>query len=108
MQTVTVEQITDNLEKLPANKLAVVYDFVAYLTEKAIGQARHSTSQPSVTLLSTTEYEQLLHYKRLAVFNEFTRQFGREVERRGLTEEELMIELEETKREVFEEQYGRR
>jgi hypothetical protein len=53
------------------------------------------------------QYEQLLLYKRLAVFNEFTRQFGQEVERRGLTEEELMIELEGTKREVFEEQYGR-
>ncbi len=45
---------------------------------------------------------------RLAVFNEFTRQFGQEVERRGLTEEKLMAELEETKHEVFAEQYDRR
>jgi hypothetical protein len=107
MQTVTVQQITDNLKKLPADKLAVVYDFIAYLAEKAMGQA-HTTAQPAVTLLSTAEYEQLLRYKRLAVFNEFTRQFGQEVEKRGLTEEELMAELEESKREVFEEQYGRR
>jgi len=107
MQTVTVQQIAETLKKLPANKLAVVYDFVSYLTEKEIGQAHHTTS-PAVTLLPTAEYEQLLRYKRLAIFNDFTRQFGQEVERRGLTEEELMAELEVTKREVFEEQYGRR
>ena len=108
MEKVTVQQITDNLKKLPANKLAVVYDFVGYLTEKEIGQAKHVAAQPAVTLLATDEYEQLLRYKRLAVFNEFTRQFGQEVERRGSTEEVLMAELEETKREVVEEQYGRR
>jgi len=108
MQTATIQQITDNLKKLPTNKLAVVFDFVAYLTEKATGQEQHSTDQPAVTLLPTAEYEQLLRYKRLAVFKEFTKQFGQEVERRGLTEEELMADLEETKREVFEEQYGRR
>ena len=44
----------------------------------------------------------------LAVFNEFARNLGKEVERRGLTEEELLADLEETKREVFEERYGRR
>jgi hypothetical protein len=107
MQTVTIQQITDNLRKLPTSKLAVVYDFVAYLTEKEIGQAPHTTAQAAVTLLSTAEYEQLLRYKRLAVFNEFTRQFGQAVETRGLSEEELIADLEETKREVFAEQYGR-
>lgn len=104
MQTVTIQQITDNLKKLPITKLAVVYDFVAYLTEKEIGPAPPTTA---VTLLATAEYEQLLRYKRLAIFNEFTRQFGQEVETRGLTEEELMADLEKTKREVFAEQYGR-
>jgi hypothetical protein len=44
----------------------------------------------------------------LAIFNEFTRQFGQKVEKRSLTEKKLMAELEETKREVFEQQYGRR
>jgi len=58
--------------------------------------------------MTATEYEQLLQYKRLVVFDEFTRQFGQEIEKRGLTAEELMAELEETKHEVFEEQYGRR
>jgi len=102
MQTVTIPQITDNLQKLPADKLAAVYDFVSYLAEKAMGKF----AATDAVRLPTSEYEQLLRYKRLAVFNEFTRQFGQEVERRGLTEEELMAELEETKREVFNEQYA--
>ena len=106
MSTVTIQQISDNLKKLPATKLAVIYDFVTYLIEKELGQVQSAPTQPAVTLLPTAEYEQLLQYKRLAVFNEFTRQFGQEVEKRGLTEEKLMSELEETKQEVVEEQYG--
>jgi len=31
---------------------------------------------------------------------------GREAERQGLTEEQLMAELEKTKRQLFEEHYG--
>lgn len=108
MHTVTVQQIADHLKKLPSNKLEVVYDFVAYLTEKEIGQTPPDSVQPAVTFLSKEEYDQLMQFKRLAEFNEFTRQFGQEIERRGLTEEELMAGLEETKDEVFNEQYGQR
>jgi prevent-host-death family protein len=62
---------------------------------------------PIAVLLSIAEYEQLLRYQRLMMFDQFTQDLGREVERRGLDEEELMNELEETKGEVFLEQYGR-
>ena len=34
MQTVTISEITENLRKLPTDKLAVVYDFVSYLVER--------------------------------------------------------------------------
>ena len=102
MQSSTIHQITTNLRKLPAEKLAVVRDFVAYLTEKEGEKGQ----KPATVLLSKTEYEQLLRYKRLAVFDDFAREFGHEIAQRGLTEEELMAELEETKRDVFEEQYG--
>ena len=60
-----------------------------------------SSGAPIAVLLSVAEYEQLLRYKRLMVFDKFTREFGQEVERRGLSEEQLLAELEETKREVF-------
>lgn len=66
-----------------------------------------SKGAPVAVLLSVAEYEQLLRYKRLIVFDKFTREFGREVETRGLSEEQLMAELEETKQEVFRERYGR-
>ncbi len=46
-----------------------------------------SKGAPVAVLLSVAEYEQLLRYKRLTVFDKFTRDFGREVERRGLSEE---------------------
>jgi hypothetical protein len=34
MATVTVEQIAEELRQLPAEKLAVVYDFIGYLRQK--------------------------------------------------------------------------
>jgi hypothetical protein len=102
MQSSTIHQITNNLRKLPAEKLAVVRDFVAYLTEK-----EGEKGQKNTVLLSKTEYEQLLRYKRIAVFDDFARQIGQEAEKSVLSEEDLMAELEETKRKVFDERYGR-
>lgn len=49
VKTVTIRQINNNLKKLPANKLAVVNDFVAYLTEKEIRHTQHATTQPVVS-----------------------------------------------------------
>ena len=57
-------------------------------------------------LLSMAEYERLLRYQRLAAFNKLARKIGRDVENSGLTEEQLMEELEETKWEIFREKYG--
>jgi hypothetical protein len=34
METVTIEQIEERLRRLPPAKLAVVFDFVSYLTER--------------------------------------------------------------------------
>jgi hypothetical protein len=34
MQAVAIPQITERLEKLPTDKLIVVYDFVSYLLER--------------------------------------------------------------------------
>ena len=78
----------------------------AYGHESDTNSGLHSGA-PVAVLLPIAEYEQLLRYKRLMMFDQFTREFGQEVERRGLSEEELMAELEETKHEVFREQYGR-
>ncbi len=53
------------------------------------------------------EYERLMTSERLAALDDLTRNLGRAVERHGLSEEGLMAELEGTKRQIFEERYGR-
>ena len=73
MQSINISQITENLAKLPADKLAVVYDFVSYLTERETGQSQHKTRIPDVMLLSQSEYEQLLRYKQLFELQDFAR-----------------------------------
>jgi len=105
MQSISIPQITKILQKLSGDKLAVVYDFVSYLTERVQGQEQQNTKSPTMVILSSAEYKQLLRYKRLFEFNEFTRQFGQEVDNRGMTEEELLSDLEVSKQGVFEKQY---
>jgi hypothetical protein len=39
MQAVAIPQITERLQKLPADKLIVVYDFISYLLEREMPQA---------------------------------------------------------------------
>lgn len=45
--------------------------------------------------------------RRLKQFREATRAIGEAVAKSGLSEEEIMEQLEDTKREVFEKTYGR-
>ncbi len=67
-----------------------------------------SKGLPVAVILSMAEYEQLTsRQKAKAAFRDLYRNFGRDVEKLGLTEEEFMAGLEITKRRVFTEQYGR-
>lgn len=67
-----------------------------------------SNGAPVAIILSPEEYKRLVARRRAkAAFYDFSRSFGREVERLGLTEEEFLADLEKTKRRVFTEQYGR-
>ena len=58
-------------------------------------------------MMSYAEYEQLMRERALAWHRDLVRTLGREAERQGLTEEQLMQELEESKRRVHKERYGR-
>ena len=59
-------------------------------------------------ILSVEEYDKLVSRQSAkAAFHDLSRNFGRDVEKLGITEEEFMAELEKTKRRVFTEQYGR-
>jgi prevent-host-death family protein len=61
---------------------------------------------PVAVLMSYQEYENLGRERALKAFERFSRNLGREIEKQELTEERLLEELKETRREVFKEQYG--
>lgn len=94
--------ITFTTTEVRRNLTSIVRD----LRKKRKSAIIQSGGESVAVLLSMPEYERLLRYQRLAEFNKLARAIGRDVEKSGLTEEQLMEELEETKREVFREQYG--
>jgi hypothetical protein len=55
-----------------------------------------------------SEDEALIRERALTAHRELVIAMSQEAERQGLTEEQLLAELEEVKRQVFEETYGRR
>ena len=61
---------------------------------------------PVAVLMSYQEYQKLLREHALASHRETVRELGEQAERQGLTEEGLMAQLEETKRQVYRETYG--
>ena len=62
---------------------------------------------PVAVMLSYQEYEQLMRERALKAHRELVIALSQEAERQGLTEEQALAELETTKQNVFEEQYGR-
>ncbi len=58
-------------------------------------------------MMSYAEYEQPMRERALAWHRDLVRTLGQEAERQRLTEEQLMEELEESKRRVHKERYGR-
>jgi len=111
METITVSQIMESLNKLSADKLTVVYDFISYLAQKETGRVLReavSDDKPVAVILTLAEYERLVaHSRSKAAFHSFSRHFGQDVEKRKLTEEEFLNDFKQTQREVFEKQYGR-
>ena len=54
MESITVAQIAERLSKLPADKLAVVYDFVSYLAERQAGLTlREAKAESYQTMLAS-------------------------------------------------------
>lgn len=63
---------------------------------------------PVAVLMSYQEYEKLTRQQTLAVFQQLSHDVGREVGRQELTEEQLLDQIAEAKRELYEERYGQR
>lgn len=51
MQTITIPQIEERLRQLPPDKLAVVFDFVSYLTERQLASESFQTMLASELVL---------------------------------------------------------
>lgn len=110
MSTITVTQITDTLRQLPPEKLAVAYDFIAYLAAQGkvgVPENAAKSETPTAILLPLSEYEKLVtHHRQKSTFYDFAWYLGREIEERNLTEAEFMAELEKSKHAAFTKQYG--
>jgi len=61
---------------------------------------------PVAVLMSYQEYQKLRRQRAVEAFERFSRSLGREIEKRGLTEDQLLEDLEGSRREVFKQQYG--
>jgi len=65
-----------------------------------------------VVMISKSEYDELMKERELREEREkrvieLSRKFGEEAKRRGITEEELLVNLEETKNEIYQEKYDK-
>ena len=61
---------------------------------------------PIAVLISYPEYEELIRLRAMKAHRELLRELGREAEKQGLTEEQLLAELEADKRAVYTKAYG--
>lgn len=55
MQSITISQIVERLQRLSADKLEVVYDFVSYLSEREIKQALTRVASESFQTMLASE-----------------------------------------------------
>ena len=61
---------------------------------------------PVAVLISVKEYEQFQHWQAAQLHQTLSQSVSREAEAQDLTEEELLNELRDTRRQVFNETYG--
>ena len=61
---------------------------------------------PVAAIISMKDYEQYRRLLAVHLHNELGRKIGAEAEKQRLTEEQLLGDMKETRREVFEETYG--
>ena len=55
MQTVSISKITESLRALPAEKLAVVYDFISYLSERELSEILRDTAVKALECMLASE-----------------------------------------------------
>ncbi len=61
---------------------------------------------PMAVLMSYQEYENLTRQRAILAFEEFSQALGRDLEKLGLTEEQILADLETEKQALYQEKYG--
>lgn len=66
---------------------------------------------PVIVMLSMAEYQLLMRERelreaRLKKLEDTARRIGQEIERRGLSEEDVLAQLEETQQQTYDDRYG--
>jgi prevent-host-death family protein len=74
------------------------------IEQKPIVLERNGT--PVVVVLSLKQYEQLLQKAGLSVFEHLCQAAGQDALQQGLTEEQVVKEMEEIKQQLYQELYG--
>jgi PHD/YefM family antitoxin component YafN of YafNO toxin-antitoxin module len=62
---------------------------------------------PVAVLLSFQEYTKLKGDRAIAAFDSLSRAIGRDIEEQGITEEELLADVEAARQEAYSERYGK-
>jgi prevent-host-death family protein len=95
-------------QTIPATKARIHF---GELLKRVYKNGEHLTIEkdglPIATLLSHTEYEQLMRLAALRELDGLNRSVHREMRAKGITEEQALADLKKIKQEVFEEKYGR-
>ncbi len=95
-------------QTIPATKARIHF---GELLRRVYKNGEHLTIEkdglPIATLLSHTEYEQLRRSAALRELDGLNRSINREMQAKGITEEQALADFEKTKQLVFEEKYGR-
>lgn len=76
-----------------------VYDTAEHLIIERAGD-------PVAVMMSYQEYEQYRRQQALAAHRELVKKVGAEAEKQGLTEEQLIEEMRQTRKKLFKEHYG--
>ena len=63
---------------------------------------------PAAVLMSYREYRELIRQRSVAALEQLGPELGCEIERQGVSEEELLNATEESKRQVYREEYNAR
>ena len=63
---------------------------------------------PVAVVMSYEEYNRLTGQRARQAFDHFSRALGQEIERQGITEEQVLDLVKETKEDLYKERYGRR